>query len=577
MHAEKTTNTINVEQLMRGRPLVGRGVCGALACLLMGCGVADGSSSSEAKGNEGSATGIQGQELARIDFSSTHSVVFVKSERGGVVVIETGEESDVDEQIDFEALSTLSPSQKFATLAASHNVDATPPAALLEAERMQPAPDEALAAPPQGPGAQREVRHPRTVVDQNSGLGAIRQGIDWAADADWWTSNYCKSSRTDAVWCPTNITWAHSGWEPTMYFQTNCLAASTTASARHWTEYWDGSSWVRDWEVTIAARHWWRFTDETTITRRAGCDGSSPDPHVDYSLRTRWATPTFKTASDFPSDRSFEEGNGLQGVTHNSKYWFFTRAAVKTLDGNPESRIWRVPLGSDLRYSSSWTGKGNPWTGTYNHYGDPVYVDGKIYVPLEPSGGSGTGAAFAVFNSDLQTYGYGKIPSESPQLSGSGGPASWLAYNPKDKLFYSSRYHTTKLHRYQIAVTSSGVQVTYKDSIDIKDGSGNTVSAFGYIQGGKFSASGKLYLARWLSEGGIYVIDPNNGRYQTKVGVKYDKSSYEELEGLDIFDTTGLGIPGISSQVHVLLVQSEGLSNDDLWFKHFNVADFDKL
>jgi hypothetical protein len=230
----------------------------------------------------------------------------------------------------------------------------------------------------------------------------------------------------------------------------------------------------------------------------------------------------------------------------------------------------------------------NPLHGRYNHYGDPVCVGDYIYIPVEPSGGTGVGLAVAVYKTNLTFVGWGKFPESSPQISGPnlhGGRGSWLAYNPRDKLFYSSCYHTTWLHRYCIKVGPTpidpignpSVVVTYDSSIQIRGEDGNPVSSFGYIQGGKFSASGKLYLTRWLENGGIFVIDPNTGKFRTKIPVAYNKSEREELEGLDILDARGKGIPSIASQLHVIMIQTEDLSNDDWYFKHFNVPDFDRL
>jgi hypothetical protein len=543
--------------------------------LLWAVGLA-GACSSSALEEHGVTEQMSGDVLAEVELGKNHRALFIQGESGQVALVESGEIGSTP--LDLSMLSGLTLLEKYRALTRlAMSSENEPPAALVEAnERSKVAAMAGDVMPPPAGFAEKLDASTNDREVSSSDYGVITSAlIDYTADATWWRDNFCKSAGADGVWCPTNMAWANSGWEPTMYFESVCLAASESASATHWVEYWNGSSWARDWSVTFNPRIWWRYVDETVVNRRGGCEGLNPSPHVHYSHRIRWATPSFAAASDYPFNRSFEAGNGLQGVTHDSSNWYFT-AAKKVF--SVTSRIWKRAFTADLRYSPSLVA--NPWEGTYNHFGDPVYVGGRVYVPLEPSGGNGSdNGAIGVFDSNLNAIGYAVIPSASPQVSGSGGPASWVAYNPKDGYFYSSRYHTNKLHRYSIGVYSSAprVRITYKDSIQIRDGNGNAMSDFGYVQGGKFSASGKLYMTRWLANGGIFVVDPNNGRYQKFIHVNYDKSDDEELEGLDLIDLSDGRAPGISSHVHVVMIQVEGLSNDDWYFKHFTVDNFSKL
>lgn len=46
----------------------------------------------------------------------------------------------------------------------------------------------------------------------------------------------------------------------------------------------------------------------------------------------------------------------------------------------------------------------------------------------------------------------------------------------------------------------------------------------------------------------------------------------EELEGLTLWDLDDGRAPGISGQIHVVLINDGGASNDDWYFKHIGVA-----
>lgn len=271
----------------------------------------------------------------------------------------------------------------------------------------------------------------------------------------------------------------------------------------------------------------------------------------------------------------------MQGVTHDGASWYFTAAARKW--NGVHGRIWKVPITTDLNQAPPAI-RDNPFAGVYNHFGDLVHVDGKLYVALERNGGNGRDGAFAVFDTALAPYGWGKIPDDSPQLTvGAGGFAPWIAYNPKDGLFYSSRFDSAQLHRYAIDVDghvghgTPRVRITYAGSVLLRDGNGNP-TGLTRIQSGKFSASGRLYIAGDVADGGIYVVDPSDGRIQTLIDVPVDRGwKNEELEGLDLVDLGAAHAPGITSQIHVIVIENNLLRADAWSFRHFDVADFGRL
>ncbi|MFP2932875.1 hypothetical protein ACLESO_48560 [Pyxidicoccus sp. 3LG] len=74
------------------------------------------------------------------------------------------------------------------------------------------------------------------------------------------------------------------------------------------------------------------------------------------------------------------------------------------------------------------------------------------------------------------------MPENSPQRSPGNFP--WMARNPKNGLWYSSRFNATELYVYAISDSS----ITYKGTVQLPQ----TISR---IQGGEFSPSGRLFLA----------------------------------------------------------------------------------
>lgn len=45
--------------------------------------------------------------------------------------------------------------------------------------------------------------------------------------------------------------------------------------------------------------------------------------------------------------------------------------------------------------------------------------------------------------------------------------------------------------------------------------------------------------------------------------------NYQEPEGLDFVDATGKGMPGISGQLHVIMLQNESSYPDAVYLKHY--------
>jgi hypothetical protein len=116
--------------------------------------------------------------------------------------------------------------------------------------------------------------------------------------------------------------------------------------------------------------------------------------------------------------------------------------------------------------------------------------------------------------------------------------------------------------------------LTQVGQVDLKDAWGNPL-VLDRIQGGAFSSKGHLYLVMDVAGHGVKGFDVRSGRQYANIPVNYDPSwgSWEELEGIDIWDLDGGAAPGINGQIHVLMLDNDGPSADDLFFKHYSVSN----
>ena len=247
----------------------------------------------------------------------------------------------------------------------------------------------------------------------------------------------------------------------------------------------------------------------------------------------------------------------------------------------------------------------NPWMFQYNHFGDPTTTANppRLYIPLEATVAGETGKGLAVGVFDISTPGnpipmytlqypstalrdaFPESSTNNEQILAASNP--WLAYNPADGYFYSSSFNPGYLEKYQI----SGRSMTWLYQVPFVDTSlqGTPLSR---IQGGKFSSNGKLYLTSDVDGGGVIVVDMDYQAFDSSNGLQKQYAVirsripvlrqsgtlwYDEIEGLDILDSDGTGMPGITGQLHVIMMQNNSLKNDAFYFKHFTVQDKSRL
>jgi hypothetical protein len=92
------------------------------------------------------------------------------------------------------------------------------------------------------------------------------------------------------------------------------------------------------------------------------------------------------------------------------------------------------------------------------------------------------------------------------------------------------------------------------------------------VQGGCFSNHGHLYLTSDSTKE-IRAYSALNGAFLGAHGVPYAKGGVdqEEMEGITILHWYAAG--GISTHVHVVILDNDATNKDDVFLKHFTVPD----
>lgn len=321
--------------------------------------------------------------------------------------------------------------------------------------------------------------------------------------------------------------------------------------------------------------------------------------------------------NDYPSDRETVWANEANGICHSDAYWFITQNRPHVFSATEPPLIYKIPLSADLNdddpsvatavLPSFLFDKG------YDHMGDPDCIGGFIFVPLEHKSYSEP-AAVAVFRaSDLSFVTYDCLYANDDNHAG------WLAFDPSNGEMWTSRTELCGGDYFCISIHScpGGIQGMFKYAVDwtkvvpdgrfflpgagptvvLKDRRGEPLFVKG-MQGGVFDTSGEVfYLANsdrglcknpgmspfplfgydghgiWAFRKGTgdLIGESSNGygpfRFTTTESPIFDEN--EEEQGLDYLPTNPSITPGISGQLHAMLLNNDVFESDNIYIKHY--------
>lgn len=261
-----------------------------------------------------------------------------------------------------------------------------------------------------------------------------------------------------------------------------------------------------------------------------------------------------------------------QGLAHDGDHWYLTSA----LD------LWRVPVGDDIaaeepgpnvRHKSIEDTRLSDFG--YNHFGDLEHFehDGRRYLFI-PITGPEDGPCHAVAAFDPDTLEY--IDHDCVHN------ASWAALDPDGFLYGCDG---VALFRYTVRwdlLRGDTLRLESETRIPVFDENGRTPD-WTAQQGGAFTSDGELlYIATGYPDAppgpdGVHVFDTATWRRVAKSSngnmpfnfAFTPEVEWEEPEGLTLWDLDDGRAPGIRGQLHVILLDNDWPSQDDIVVKHF--------
>lgn len=308
----------------------------------------------------------------------------------------------------------------------------------------------------------------------------------------------------------------------------------------------------------------------------------------------------YRYLGNYPEDANPGWHEDVQGVTHDDDYWFITQSDTGEAD---EQVLWKIPVGHDLRQATGNSEitkreiRSYPQLNGYNHFGDLDYFNyrqrGFLIVGLS---GDDMPDALAVFRADTDTLDY--VAHTTDFLNSVS--SSWVAVD-SDGFIYFPDALTKDIPGISVAVMdgivkymidwdqlfeSGRLQLTFQSFIILYDENGDRF-VINYTQGGVFSRPlGNLfYMVTGLHRNtnrdrhGIHVFDTDTWRRVKKSTNGHGQFNYEfhpgifgggeEPEGLTVWDLDDGRAPGIRGQLHVLMLDNDWFSADEIYFKHY--------
>ena len=298
----------------------------------------------------------------------------------------------------------------------------------------------------------------------------------------------------------------------------------------------------------------------------------------------------------YPKNRENFWSHEAQGIAHSDaqKSWYISQNKVHSPYGTQIPRILKIPYTSDLNQSGRPTEAHQVWLqdviAGYDHVGDVDVANlGGVEYVFIPIDGGGQRPRILVLRADtLECVVHDEVYSFGSNSVG------WVAISAGRLYTSESTIDSTHpIHVFPIdtSVLSQGgcVERWFLGDVEAlalskRDGSAVDLRS---MQGGTFSPTGALlYLSNGYSspvggdDEGVRVFQVSNGVLQAESTTATNYGSfvyefhsgwpnYQEPEGLDFVDATGKNMPGISGQLHIIMLQNESSYPDAVYFKHY--------
>ena len=293
----------------------------------------------------------------------------------------------------------------------------------------------------------------------------------------------------------------------------------------------------------------------------------------------------------YPRNRQTGWSGDLQGVTNDTHGWYFTQ----------EQTLWYFPVNHDLatQVTSELSETGIRHTHMpdalsamgYNHFGDPAYYGGFLFIPTDAQGSSHPPRIVAMRASDFQYIDSVAVDGQSE--------SGWCAVEPRTGSLYTSDKEVSLVQPIRVfeidfdrlrRPESPMLEITLSRQIrpfSRVSWLGLRVPvSFRHLQGGVIGEDGRLYISNGYysgypsRRGGIRVFDPITGEQlakssTTRLPFKYEYHpglAAEEPEGLTWWDLDDGRAPGVSGQLHAIMLDNDPFNEDDLYFKHYRIA-----
>lgn len=256
----------------------------------------------------------------------------------------------------------------------------------------------------------------------------------------------------------------------------------------------------------------------------------------------RWAK---RAEGQFHNENWTEE---CQGVTHDQSSWYISS------NKSGKQRVYRFSLAQRQLGYVALAGNGS------GHLGDIDYHEGRLYCAMEQP------VKIVVIDvppfSGWWSAGLRDANGHSPPPQ---SDCPWCAIHPWNGLLYSSDFGNDApgvevLRAYRLDGSTQTFRHVPGEDIHL-------ASPVRRVQGAAFSDNGHVVIASDHTDD-IRCFSTLNGAYRGRASIQKDGAG-EEVEGITIWGSVAYS--GEPTQVHVILLDNDWPSGDDVYFKHYQV------